>query len=120
MINSFQEDTNTRTLKQAVVHRDNDEDINVGKHKYTESKAKRYKQIQSLKKYKMDVTFQDTFSHVKYYKHEAGIKPPQIIIDDDDWNGAHDTDVWIGLKKNKDTNEKIEKIWICNMFMIYY
>ena len=36
LINSFKKDTNTRTRKQAVVHRDDDEDINVGKHKYTE------------------------------------------------------------------------------------
>ena len=45
LINSFQEDTNTRTLKQAVVHRDNDEHINVGKHKYTESTAKKIKEL---------------------------------------------------------------------------
>ena len=64
----------------------------------------------SLKSYKIDLTFQDTFPHVKYYKHEAGIKPPKIFIDDDDWNEAHDTDVWIGLKKDEDTNEIIEKI----------
>ena len=92
------------------MHRDYDEDINVGKHKYTESKAKRMKRIESLKDYKMNVKFQDTFSHVKYYKPEAGIKPPQIIIDDDYWNGAHDEDVWIGVNQNEDTNENIEQI----------
>ena len=58
----------------------------------------------------MDVQFQDTFTHVKYYKPEAGIKHPQILIDDDDWNEAHDEDVWIGLKHNEDTNENIEQI----------
>ena len=48
LINSFQEDTNTRTRKQAVVHRDNDEDNNVGKHKYTESKKIKKSVIEKL------------------------------------------------------------------------
>ena len=76
----------------------------------TKNQKQKTKKTKSLKNYINDVTFQDTFSHVKYYKHEAGIKPPTILIDDDDWNEAHDTDVWIGLKQDEDTNEKIEQI----------
>ena len=58
----------------------------------------------------MDFQSQDTFTHVKYYKPEAGIKHKKILIEDDDWNEAHDEDVWIGLKNNEDTNENIEQI----------
>ena len=68
------------------MHSDNDENMNVGKRKYTQSKSKRMKRIKSLKEYKMDLQFQATFTHVKYYKPKAGKKVPQILLDDDDWN----------------------------------
>ena len=48
---------------------------------------------------------------MKYYKQEAGRKIPNILINDDDWNEAHDTHAWIGIMEDKDTNEQLE-IWI--------
>ena len=80
-------------MKKTVVHSDNDENMNVGKRKYTESKVKRTRRIKSLKDYKMDPQFQATFTHVKYYKPEEGLKHPQILLDDDDWKESNNEEV---------------------------
>ena len=42
-MNTFELETNQRKHKQPVVHIDNDEDNNVGRRKYTESKTKKTK-----------------------------------------------------------------------------
>ena len=63
-----------------------------------------------MKDYKNNVSFQNTLSHVKYYKQEAGIKTPTILIDYEDWNEANDTYTWIVIMQHEDTNIKIEEI----------
>ena len=53
---------------------------------------------------------------MKYYKQEAGTKIPNILINDDDWNEAHNTHSWIGVMEYKDKNGKIE-IWIQDKYV---
>ena len=48
--------------------------------------------------YKIYLSFQHLFSHLKFYMKQPGLKKPDILMNDDDWYERCDTEAWIGCR----------------------
>ena len=83
---------------------------------YTESLTKKQKRLKSIKDYKNDLSFQNLFSHLKFYTKEPGTKTPDILMNNNDWDETCDTEAWIGIRKDQSTNTKTE-IWIDDKYV---
>ena len=64
-----------------------------------------------MKDYINDLSFQNLFSHVKYYKKESGTNTPDILMNNNDWINERDTYAWIGIRRDESINTNTE-IWI--------
>ena len=70
--------------------------------------------------YKIYLSFQNLSSHVKFYRKQTGLKTPDIIINDDDWDERCDTKAWIGCRQDEATNKnkdfQIENEYVHHVF----
>ena len=78
---------------------------------YKESLTKKQKRINSMEDYKIDLSFQNLFSHLKFYRKQPGLKKPDILMNEDDWDERCDTDAWIGFRQDEARNTNTD-LWI--------
>ena len=48
---------------------------------------------------------------MKFYIKELGLKTPDILMNDDDWDQRCVTEAWIGCRQDETTN-KNKEFWI--------